>query len=135
MKNNIATKKVYNLTVVVLLLLLPILTVLSILIGHWDNTVAYIVPYDFIKQFLCYDHIMYNGEHYYRVEQGSIPEEYADVFIPFSSERIYVTLVDGDGDPYDSNRKEEARTYVNDEDIIFIYFGSCPFTKDKRFAD
>lgn len=93
----------------------------------WNNKITRLLPYDFVIQFLCYDHIVYNGEHYYLLGDYDIPDE----FIPFSSESIYVTIVDGEGKPFDESRKEEAWTYVGDDEMIYIYFGSAKYTKNK----
>ena len=130
--NSLRIKYIVALALIIFVILL-MFSGLCILSGSWDNTVAYIVPYDFINSFLCYDHIMYNGEHYYII--GTIPDEYDDIVIPFSGEKIYVTLALSEGDPHDPERREEAWTYQNDEAMRFIYYGSAAYTKDKRFIN
>ena len=96
-----------------------------------DNTVINFISYDDIRQFILYDHIICDGIPYYILgNKNDIPDKY----VPFSSEIVYVTLVDAEGDAYDKNRKEEGWLYQNDNDRLYIYFGSMVFTKDKRLA-
>ena len=59
-----------------------------------------------------------------------VPKEY----IPFAEDKIYVTLVDEEGDAYLEGEQEEAYLYQNDRDKIYIYFQSAPYTKDKSLA-
>ena len=54
--------------------------------------------------------------------------------LSFDSEKVYITIVDSDGEAYDKSIKEEAWIYKNDEDVLFIYFQSAPFTRDVRYA-
>ena len=121
-------KSFVRILVVIFVLVIGVF-VFNVLSNPYDDNVANFIPYEFIKQFLCYDHIVYEGIPYYWAD-ADVPKEY----IPFASEKVYVTLVDSDGEPYDENRKEEARIYQNDEHMTFIYYGSAAFTKDKSLA-
>lgn len=122
-------KKMYVRILMVIFIFVITVFVLNVLSNPYDDNAAKFIPYEFIKQFLCYDHIVYEGTPYYWAEVD-VPKEY----IPFALEKVYVTLVDNDGEPYDENRKEEARIYQNDENMTFIYYGSAAFTKDKSLA-
>lgn len=89
------------------------------------------VSYENIRDGYKYDHIVYNGvPYYYLASDYNVPDEY----ISFDSEKVYITIVDSDGEAYDKSIKEEAWIYKNDEDVLFIYFQSAPFTRDVKYA-
>ena len=102
-----------------------------ILPESYNKWMINIVSYENIRDYYKYDHVVYNGTAYYYLKSDiNVPEEY----IPFSTQKISVILVDEDGNPYDKNRTEEAWTYIGDEKLLFIYFQSAPFTRDKSLA-
>lgn len=129
LKHLIKTKRILFISISILFFTL--FFVLFILPESYEDWMIYLVSYENIRDNFKYDHIEYDGTSYYYLKTDySVPSE----FIPFDSERVYINIVDNDGDAYDENRKEEARIYVNDKERLFIYFQSAPFTKNKRYA-
>lgn len=99
--------------------------------GYVDNSAVSHIPYDDIKSLLMFHHIVYEGTDYYMLDsEYDVPKEY----IPFAEDKIYITLVDEEGDAYVEGEQEEAYLYQNDRDKIYIYFQSAPYTKDKSLA-
>ena len=115
---------------IAVVLVLPLLLIGCDLDGADNSAVAYI-PYDKINQYLLFHHIVYDGEDYYIMDtdEYDVPDEY----VPFG-DSVYVTLVDKDGEPYDPERREEAFTYQNDEEKMYLYYISAKYTKDKSKA-
>lgn len=92
------------------------------------------LPYDTIMQYQLYDHIQYNGVDYYLLE-GNKPDYLSDgIYLRFSVEEDSVVLVDKDGVPYDKDRAEDAWTFDNDPEIIYLEFNSATYTRDKELA-
>ena len=83
-----------------------------------------ILPYDTVEKWLLFDHIEYNGVDYYSCS----PED--GVFADFSKE-ISIRIVNSKCQPYDENRFETAYLCQNDENNIYIYYGSCYYVNDK----
>ena len=95
-----------------------------------DNSAISNISYDSIKDLLMFHHIVYDGTDYYMLDgEFDVPKE----FKPFG-DKIYVTLVDEEGEAYAEDKQEEAFLYQNDSDKIYIYYQSAPFTKDKKLA-
>ncbi len=88
------------------------------------------IPYDLRKQYLQYDHIKYDGvDYYYLRTDADVPDEYS-----LFGDKVQVQIVDKNGKPYDKDKYEDAYLYIGDEDAVFIYFGSAPFTRDRSLA-
>ena len=88
------------------------------------------IPYDLRTQYLQYDHIKYDGvDYYYLRTDADVPDEYS-----LFGDKVQVQIVDKNGKPYDKDKYEDAYLYIGDEDAVFIYFGSAPFTRDKSLA-
>jgi len=88
--------------------------------------------YNIVRRFHRFHHLEYNGDAYYILADSSaIPEE----FIAFGDDVVSVILVDRNGEPYDEDRSEEARTYQNDTERLFLFYQSDPYTKDLSLVD
>lgn len=116
---------------VVLTIIILILPFVLLFMFLYDPMAGTILPYEIIKKYTMYDHIIYENTEYYIMKQSaSVPDE----FIPFVDETVQVLLVDKSGKPYNEKKAEEAWLYANDNDKLFIYCGSTPYTKEKALA-
>ncbi len=77
------------------------------------------VPYDFVSQFLFFDHISYNGEDYYLLDSDN---SISDNLVPDTSKKLQVTLVNSQGEAYDGEKTEECWGVANDEACNYIYY-------------
>lgn len=88
------------------------------------------LPYDTVDQWILYDHIEYNGDHYYCYDADLIPNG----VMPDFYEKISITIVNSKCEPYDETRHETAYLCQNDDNRFYIYYGSCYFTCNKSLA-
>jgi len=97
------------------------------------NSVNKLTSYEDIRQYLLYDHIIYNGTPYY-IAANQSPALSEDSYLVHETVHD-VIIVDEDGNPYDAERKEEALIYPNsDQEIIYVYFNSAYYTRNKSLA-
>ena len=89
-----------------------------------------ILPYDKVDYWLLYDHIEYNGVDYYWYEGDLRP----DNVIPDFNKEIGIILVNSKCEPYEENRFETAYLCQNDDNNVYIYYGSCYFVNDKSLS-
>ena len=103
-------KKLLTITIVLALLLITLASC---------NNIDKLVSYEDVRQYLLYDHIIYNGTPYYIVDESpDLSEDGRLVYETFCD----VIIVDKDGNPYDAERKEEAWIFPDtDPEIIYIY--------------
>lgn len=115
-----------------------LLVLCSIFIGIFVGIVLfkpdYIVkklPYDFIMQYILYDHIVYNGVDYY-ITDPDIPDHIRKG--KFIVEQDCVILVDAEGVPYEEGRAEDVWIFVDDPDVMYLEFNSATYTRNKELA-
>ena len=121
-------------TNVILIILLSVLILLPfIFMGVLSIIPEGMLPYDMIGQFFLFDHIKYNGEDYYLIDN----EKVSDDLDPDTSNKIQVYYVNADGEPYDKDRTEECWGIKDDPDCNYIFYHQTGlyFTKIKELAE
>ena len=78
----------------------------------------------FTYELMLHDHIRYNGEDYYFMNDQSDAYWYID-----ESTEYEVVIIEGDGDVH-SSRTYTAYAYEDDKDLDYLYFNSARYTKN-----
>ena len=118
------------LSIVIIISVLNILSLKLTIIFFTSETFYSLLPYDKVNHWLLYDHIEYNGVDYYCYDPDLRPYD----VIPDFSREISISIVNSECEPYDKNRFETAYLCQNDDNNIYIYYGSCYFVSDKSLT-
>ncbi len=108
-----------------------ILIILLAILIQLTAIVTVIFTYDctwkkrcFTYELMLHDHIRYNGEDYYFMNDQSDAYRYID-----ESTEYEVVIIEGDGDVH-SSRTYTAYAYIGDEELEYLYFNSAKYTKN-----
>lgn len=113
-----------------LVMFLAIGTFISICLFRPDYIIKKL-PYDYVMQYILYDHIVYNGVDYY-ITDPDIPDYIRKG--NFTVEQDCIILVDAHGVPYDEEHAEDAWIFANDPDVMYLKFNSGTYTRIKELA-